>query len=145
MPSDEYYSLAALPKDSMPMLRIPGPPARLCEGLTRRDLLRAGSLGGLGLSLSQLLRLQETHAAAGRRASADACILIFLWGAPSQFETFDPKPDAPSGVRGEFGVIRTNVHGTIVGEHIPMLARRADRYTIVRTCMQSSTHHQSAG
>ncbi len=127
------------------MIRIPGPPIRLCEGLSRRDLLKVGALGWLGLPLPELLRVQETKAAASSRPKADACILLFLWGAPSQFETFDPKPDAPSGIRGEFGVIRTNVPGTVVGEHIPLLARRADRYAIVRTCTQSSTHHQSAG
>jgi uncharacterized protein (DUF1501 family) len=127
------------------MIRVPGPTVRLCDDLSRRDLLRAGALGGLGLALPDLLRLQQAGAAAGRTPAADACILIFLWGAPSQFETFDPKPDAPGGIRGEFGVRRTIVPGTIVGEHIPELARRADRYTIVRTCRQSSTHHQSAG
>jgi hypothetical protein len=108
-------------------------------------LLRAGSLGALGLSLPDLFRLQEASASARQRPPADACILIFLWGAPSQYETFDPKPDAPAGIRGEFGVIRTNVPGTIVGEHIPRLAQRADKYAIVRSCMQTSTHHQSAG
>jgi uncharacterized protein (DUF1501 family) len=127
------------------MIRIPGAPIRLCEGLSRRDLLKAGALGWLGLSLPELLRLQETKAAGSSLPKADACILLFLWGAPSQFETFDPKPDAPSGIRGEFGAIRTSVPGTIVGEHIPLLAQRADRIAIVRTCTQSSTHHQSAG
>src|SRR5437870_2338100 len=127
------------------MLRVPGSPVRLCAGMTRRDLLQAGTLGWLGLTLPQLLRAQSQPAPAVRQTTADACILIFLWGAPSQFESFDPKPDAPSGIRGEFGVIRSRVPGTILGEHIPELARRADRYAIVRTCTQTSTHHQSAG
>ncbi len=113
--------------------------------MSRRDLLRAGTLGWIGLSLPEMLRLQVAQAASSSQPLADACILIFLWGAPSQFESFDPKPEAPSGIRGEFGVIRTNVPGTIVSEHIPLLAQRADRYTIVRTCTQTSTHHQSAG
>ncbi len=85
------------------MLHLPGPPQRLCHAITRRDLLRVGALGAVGLTLPQLLRLQNAQAA-GRTPAADACILLFLWGAPSQYETFDPKPDAPSGVRGEFGV-----------------------------------------
>src|SRR5216683_1542093 len=105
------------------MLRLPGPPLRLCNGLTRRDLLRAGALGGVGLTLSQLLRLQHVQAAE-RRPAADACILVFLWGAPSQFETFDPKPDAPDGIRGEFGVRHTRLPGVLFGEHIPMLAEQ---------------------
>jgi hypothetical protein len=128
----------------MAMIGLPDYRARPA-GSTRRDLLRAGMLGCFGLSLPELLRLQETHAAPEPRTKADACILIFLWGAPSQFESFDPKPGAPAGIRGEFGVIRTNVPGTIVGEHVPLMARHADLYTIVRTCTQTSTHHQSAG
>jgi Protein of unknown function (DUF1501) len=126
------------------MLRVPASPIRLCDGPSRRDLLRAGVLGGLGLTLPNLLRLQNAHAASGGRPPADACILVFLWGAPSQFETFDPKPNAPDGIRGEFGVVRTRTPGALFGEHIPLLAERTDRFTVVRTCTQSSTHHQSA-
>lgn len=111
--------------------------------MTRRDLLSVGALGAFGFTLPQLLRLQAA-AATGRRASADACILVFLWGAPSQYETLDPKPEAPAGIRGEFGVTSTTTPGVILGEHIPQLAQRTQRYTIVRTCAQSSTHHQSA-
>jgi uncharacterized protein (DUF1501 family) len=111
--------------------------------LSRRALLRAGALGSTGLALPQLFRLQQTQADQSR-ASADACILLFLWGAPSQFETYDPKPDAPEGIRGEFGVIRTRLPGVLFGEHIPLLAQRNDRFSLIRTCAQSSTHHQSA-
>lgn len=116
----------------MPRLRSP----------SRRDLLRAGALG-MGLTLPQLLRASTAHPAAPR-PSADACILLFLWGAPSQFETFDPKPTAPAGIRGEFGVRRTRLPGVLFGEHVPLLAGRNDRFALVRTCAQSSTHHQSA-
>src|SRR5262245_4716351 len=110
---------------------------------SRRDLLRAGTLGAVGLSLPGLLRLQQTHAAE-QPAGADACILVFLWGAPSQFETYDPKPNAPDGIRGEFGTCRTRLPGILFGEHIPLLAARNDRFSLLRTCAQSSTHHQSA-
>src|SRR5438094_10240838 len=96
---------------------------RRCASLSRRDLLCAGALGIAGLALPDLLRLRATHAARGR-PSADACILVFLWGAPSQLETFDPKPDAPDGVRGAFGTCRTRLPGVLFGEHIPQLARR---------------------
>jgi uncharacterized protein (DUF1501 family) len=116
----------------------------LCDGVSRRDLLRAGALGGVGLTLSNLFRLQAASPGPSARPPADACILAFLWGAPSQFETWDPKPDAPDGVRGEFGAIRTRTPGALFGEHIPLLAKRTDRFTVVRTCSQSSTHHQSA-
>jgi uncharacterized protein (DUF1501 family) len=111
--------------------------------LSRRDLLRAGALGTAGLALPQLLRLRAASAA-DHQPTADACILVFLWGAPSQFETFDPKPDAPDGIRGEFGVRRTRLPGVLFGEHVPLLAERNDRFSLIRTCAQSSTHHQSA-
>jgi uncharacterized protein (DUF1501 family) len=115
----------------------------LSPSLSRRDLLRAGALGTAGLALPQLLQLQRAHAAVGRPA-ADACILVFLWGAPSQFETCDPKPDAPDGIRGTFGVRRTRLPGILFGEHLPLLAGCNDRFSVIRTCAQSSTHHQSA-
>jgi uncharacterized protein (DUF1501 family) len=111
--------------------------------LSRRALLRAGVLGSAGLSLSHLLRMQEGQAASSR-PPADACILLFLWGAPSQFETYDPKPEAPDGIRGEFGVQKTRLPGVIFGEHVPRLAQRNDRFCLLRTCAQTSTHHQSA-
>jgi uncharacterized protein (DUF1501 family) len=110
---------------------------------TRRALLRAGALGAAGLTLPGLLRLCVASAA-GPRPLADACVLVFLWGAPSQFETFDPKPEAPDGVRGEFGVRPTRLPGVVFGEHVPLLAARNDRFSLLRTCAQSSTHHQSA-
>jgi hypothetical protein len=118
-------------------------PVRLRDGLSRRDLLRVGTLASLGLALPDLLRQQAT---AGTRPApaADACILLFLWGAPSQYETFDPKPDAPDGIRGEFGVIQTHTPGVRFGEHLPLVAQRSRLFTIVRTCAQTSTHHQSA-
>jgi uncharacterized protein (DUF1501 family) len=115
----------------------------LSPSLSRRVLLRAGALGAAGLALPQLLQLRQTHAAQ-TRLDADACIFVFLWGAPSQFETFDPKPEAPDGIRGEFGVRRTRLPGVLFGEHIPLLAQRNDRFSLIRTCAQSSTHHQSA-
>jgi uncharacterized protein (DUF1501 family) len=117
---------------------MPGPLAKL----SRRELLRVGALGAAGLTLPDLLR---HRAVAGEpAASADACILVFCWGAPSQFETYDPKPEAPDGIRGEFGTTRTQLPSVLFGEHIPLLAQRNDRFTVIRTCAQTSTHHQSA-
>jgi uncharacterized protein (DUF1501 family) len=117
---------------------------RLRDGPSRRELLRAGALSGLGLTVPDLLRLQNAAAGSAPAATADACILVFLWGAPSQYETYDPKPDAPDGIRGEFGVVQTQTPGTLFSEHIPRLAQRTRLFTIVRTCTQTSTHHQSA-
>ena len=110
---------------------------------TRRDAFRTASLSAFGLTLPHLLRTSAAQDAE-MKPTADACIFVFLWGAPSQFETFDPKPDAPDGIRGEFGVRSTRLPGVLFGEHIPMLASRNDRFSVIRTCAQTSTHHQSA-
>src|SRR3954453_2470019 len=93
-----------------PMLRLLGPPTRLCDGLNRREALRIGGLGvlGAGLSLADLARAAGTaHGAApgGSFGRAKACIVLFLMGGPPQPSTWDPKPDAPADVRGEFGPI----------------------------------------
>src|SRR5262249_21958776 len=110
---------------------------RMCDGLTRRDFLRVGALsaGGVGLSLADLGALQG-GAGAPRELS---CILLFLVGGPSQLDTWDLKPDAPDTIRGPFQPIRTNVPGIDICEHFPQMARRADRYAIIR-----SVHHDSA-
>lgn len=110
---------------------------------SRRELLQAGAVSACGLMQPGLLPSQGAPAADGQ-PTADACIFVFLWGAPSQFETFDPKPDAPAGIRGEFGSRQTQLTGVSFGEHLPMLARRNDRFSLIRTCAQTSTHHQSA-
>src|SRR5262245_44872493 len=116
------------------MLRILGSPKRLCDGLTRRDFLQAGALGPLGLGLADALR--PAAASAPRPADrhfgrARSCILLFLYGSPSQLETFDPKPDAPAEVRGELKAIRSCVPGLDVGELLPNVARVLDRATVV--------------
>src|SRR6516225_5225696 len=97
-------------------------PGRRCDGMTRRDLLRVGSLTALGLSLCD--RFRGPAAAAGRPAGrARSCILLWLDGGPSHLETFDLKPDTPSEVRGPFRPIPTNVPGTQVCELLPNTAR----------------------
>src|SRR5215471_12412818 len=107
------------------MLRILGSPKRLCDGLTRRDMLWAGGLGLFGLGLGDYLRLAEVQAASGERhaaknfGKAKACILLFLYGSPSQIETFDPKPDAPLEIRGELKSIRSSLPGADVCELLP--------------------------
>jgi uncharacterized protein (DUF1501 family) len=110
---------------------------QLCDGLTRRDFLRAGALsaGAVGLSLADLGQLQ---AAPDQRRDIN-CILLLLVGGPSQLDTWDLKPDAPSEVRGPFRPTRTNVPGVEICEHFPLMAAMADRYAIVR-----SVHHKEA-
>src|SRR5262249_47259816 len=109
---------SAVPREEEPqMLTIHDRGARLCDGLTRRDVLHAGGLGLLGLSLPELFRNRAAAAgkeAAGeapRRVRAKSCIVLFLMGGPDQHSTWDPKPDAPAEVRGPFKPIATSVPG----------------------------------
>src|SRR6266850_448666 len=99
------------------MLTIRDRGARLCDGLTRRDVLHVGSLGLLGLTMPELLRGRTAASEPGRRGErAKSCILLFLMGGPPQQSTWDPKPDATAQVRGEIGPIATSVPGTYFGE-----------------------------
>jgi hypothetical protein len=118
------------------MLRILGSPKTLCDGWTRRDFLQIGGASVLGLGLADALRPMATARATAAPRSfgkAKACILLFLYGSPSQLETFDPKPNAPVGIRGELKSIHSNVPGMDVGELLPHLARVMDRVTLVRS------------
>ncbi len=114
------------------MIRMLGGPKRLCDGLTRRDLLAVGSLGLMGLGAGRAPAAAPTSGLPGF-GRAKACILLYLYGSPSQLETFDPKPDAPSGIRGEFGSIASSVPGVNVCDRLPMLARVMDKLAVVRT------------
>src|SRR5204862_6401001 len=95
------------------MLSIPGKQGRFCDSLSRRELLRIGGAGMLGLYLPAFLRL-EAHAAGragakkGGFGGAKSVILLYLQGGPSHIDIWDPKPDAPANVRGEFHPIKTN-------------------------------------
>src|SRR6476619_164946 len=85
--------------------------------MRRRFLLAWGTI-----ALGSQFRI-PAHARPARSATADACVLIFLNGGMSHLDTFDPKPDQPAEIRGEFAAIRTSVPGMLVGEHLPRLAR----------------------
>src|SRR5262245_35900387 len=98
----------------------------------RRELLQAGGLGLFGAGLADLLRL-EAQAVQPSRPRAKAVVFIFQSGGPSQHETFDPKPDALDGIRGEYGTTQTKLTGVRFCEHLPRLAQRADKFAIVRT------------
>src|SRR4051812_36417130 len=119
------------------MIRILGGPKRLCDGLTRRDLLHVGSLGLLGLGLGGHGLAPQAPAApiatGGRFGQAKSCILLFLYGSPSQLETFDPKPDAPVEIRGEFRSIPSSLPGLDVCELLPRMARVMDKVTVIRS------------
>src|SRR6478752_8935111 len=121
------------------MLVIPGRRCHTCEGPTRRELLRAGSLGLFGLNLANFFALQKTAAGAtkfdGARGfgSAQSVIMIFLQGGPSHIDIWDPKPDAPANIRGDFKGIPTKIPGTHIGEHMPMMAKALDKATLIRS------------
>ncbi|HXG11303.1 MAG TPA: DUF1501 domain-containing protein, partial [Gemmataceae bacterium] len=104
-----------------------------CTGLSRRQFLRVGGLTALGLSLPGFLRLQHLAAAAGNAPTKRVnCILLWMQGGPSHLDTFDPKPDAPTEVRGEFGTIPTTLPGVRIVEHLPLLAKQTDKFSIIR-------------
>src|SRR3990172_6074336 len=119
------------------MLRVLGSPKKLCSGLTRRDMLQVGALGLLGLELGDVLRLQQAEAAtaaAGRGfGKAKSCILLYLYGSPSQLETVDMKPDAPLEIRGELNPISSTIPGLPVCELLPNMAKMMDRTSVVRS------------
>ena len=105
--------------------------------MERRQMLQVGTLGA-GLSLSQYLGLR---AADGAREPLRSGIFVFMEGAPSHQDTFDLKPDAPAEVRGEFKPIQTSVGGVEICEHLPQLAKRADRYAVVRGLTHNVADH----
>lgn len=113
-----------------------------CEGVSRRDCLRLG-LGTLfGGGLVDALRVRGMAARqGGREAEAKACILIWMDGGPTHFETFDPKPDAPAEIRGEFGTTATKVPGVHFSEHMPRLAANLDKFSVVRSIRHNQGNH----
>ena len=104
-----------------------------CTGTSRREFLRVGGLATLGLSLSGFLRLRQLAAAEAQAPrKAINCILMWMQGGPSHHDSFDPKPDAPAEVRGEFGTVPTTLPGVRLAEHLPLLAKQTDKFSIIR-------------
>ncbi|MFN3652126.1 MAG: DUF1501 domain-containing protein [Armatimonadota bacterium] len=119
---------------------------RLCDGTTRRDFVRAGFLGVLGLSLTDVLRLEAAQAAqlGMRPANHKNVILIWLHGGQTQLETYDMKPEAPAEVRGVYKPIKTNVPGLQICELLPRMAKVMDKITIHRGLHHTDNDHYSA-
>lgn len=121
------------------MLTIQGNSQRLCDGLTRRALFQAAGAGLLGTSLTKLLAAQE--AGLVERPRAKSVMFLFLYGGPSQLETFDMKPDASSEIRGPFEPIASRTPGMRICEHLPRLAARSDQFCVIRTVNHPQNDH----
>lgn len=111
-----------------------------CDGMPRRDFLKLGGLALGGLSLPQLLRA-ETESGVGK--SQKAIIMVFLAGGPPHQDMFDLKPDAPSGIRGEFQPIATDVPGLDICEHMPRLAQMMNKFVVIRSLVGSQPDHSA--
>ncbi len=132
------------------MFSLLGASAKLCDGLTRREWLRIGGLGTLGLSLPNLLEARDLLPAGvlptdKTFGKAKNVIFLYLLGGPPQHETFDPKPGAPLEVRGPFKPIHTNVPGIDFCELLPRTAQIADKLAIVRSISTDDNNHDSSG
>ncbi len=119
-----------------------------CDGVSRRDFLHVGLIGGLGLSLADWFRLRaaEVAPAVGGRAwqaKAKSCILIWLDGGPSHIDTFDPKPDAPSEIRSPFNSIPTRIPGVHVCEHLPLTAKAMGNVALIRSLTHELGNHDT--
>ncbi len=120
----------------------PTPPAgRRCDGATRRDFLRVGGLGAL--SLPTLLSM-ESKANADSGGKAQSVILIFLGGGLSHHDSLDPKPDAPSEIRGKYGAIPTSVPGVQLSEKMALTAKQMHRVSLIRSGSHTNDHHETA-
>ncbi len=126
------------------MLVVPGHRAFLCDGPTRREFLRVGSIGLFGLGLPNFFSWQAAQAASTASVAGDlvgskgfgsakSVILLFLQGGPSHIDIWDPKPDAPANIRGEFKPIKSKVPGIWLSETMPKLAQQVDKCTLIRS------------
>lgn len=113
---------------------------RYCDGVGRRDFLKAGVLGGLGLSMADMLRLEARGEAA--QPQAKSAIFIQLGGGPTHMDTFDLKPNAGSEYRGEFNPIATSVPGIEISEHLPLLAQCAQHFALLRGVSHTLAAHE---
>ena len=121
------------------MLTVFGPRTRFCDGVARRSFLKIGALGVGGLTLPQLMRAE----AAGGKRSHKSVIMVYLSGGMAHQDTFDLKPNGPAELKGEFKPIPTNVTGIQFGEHLPKLAKCADKLAVIRSLVGQRDEHSS--
>ena len=125
------------------MLRLDAPRSvSFCDGFSRRDFLHAGALSAFGLTLPGFLAQKAAGAVKDDDVNA---IMLFLVGGPSQLDTWDPKPNAPTEIRGPFTAIDTNVPGIRISEIFPKMARHADKYSLIRSCYHTATAVHDTG
>ena len=110
--------------------------------LDRRTAIQAGAVGLFGLGINHLSALRQTaQGSVAKPPRAKSVIYIFLSGGLAQHESFDPKPDAPEGIRGEFRPIATRTAGVHICEHLPLLAARSDKWALVRSLTHPYNEH----
>ena len=117
---------------------------RDCEGISRRSFLQVGSLAGLGISLPLALAQKQLAAATGQSSKDTNCILVWAQGGTSHHDTFDPKPEAPANVKGEFNAIDTAIPGVKFTEICPTFAKEAKRFAILRGWNPRNGSHGTA-
>ena len=126
------------------MLSILGRPRSNCTGITRREWIQAGGAGLFGLSLPKLIAAESTRGQSFPEGRASSVLFVYLFGGPSQLETFDMKPEAPSTIQGPFMPIQGRTPGLRICEHLPMLAQASDQYCVVRTLNHSQNDHNAS-
>src|SRR5262245_9030282 len=124
------------------MLLVGRQTARTCQTLSRRGFLQVGASSVLGLSVADLLKIQ---ARGGTLGSAKSVVLIWLWGGPSQLDTWDPKPNAPLEYRGPFDTVPTRIPGVRFCELFPKIAAVTDKLAVIRSLHTASNDHGVAG
>lgn len=126
------------------MLSILGRTRSDCGGYTRRQWIQAGGAGLFGVTLPKVLRAEESQSDPFSGGRARSVLFVYLFGGPSQLETVDMKPDAPSTIRGPFSPIDSRTPGLRICEHLPMLAQCSDRFCVARTLHHSQNDHNGS-
>ncbi|MDB4808691.1 DUF1501 domain-containing protein [Verrucomicrobiales bacterium] len=125
------------------MITVNGLPKRSCAGISRRELLQVGGAGLLGLNLPGLLAAEQAQTPfAG--AKAKSVIFMFLFGGPSQLETFDMKPEAPQEIRGPFKPIACRTPDLLISDHLHRLAKISDKFAVIRSMTHDYNDHSGA-
>ena len=115
-----------------------------CDGISRRDFLTVGGMALGGISLSDVLRAESSVPSQTKSAASHKAIInIYLPGGPPHIDMWDPKPQAPAEIRGEFSTIQTNVPGIEVSEMFPRMAQMMDKFVLVRSLADSDGGHDA--